>query len=93
MQVTALIGTMGKLMVPALVDEAMELLGEAKEDHSGKLTIDGTEYLSKTTLAKLNFGVGILRRIYHAALVLMGKAHAVQFAEDTPLAKQAASTS
>lgn len=90
MKVPAIISDMGKMMLPALLDEAVEQLTKVKAESATKLKIDGGEYLSKASLAKLNLAMTVLRRVYHAALVLTGKAQAVQFAEDYQPLKQAA---
>jgi len=90
MKVPSIVTDMGKAVMPVLIDEAVEQIGKSASKHLPKIEVDGTEYLSKESLAKVGLVMSIIRRIYHAYLVFTGKAEAVQFAEDYKPLKQAA---
>lgn len=90
MKVPTIFTSMSKAMLPVLLDEAVQQLEKAKGESWPLLEVNGEYYLPKPLTSRLSTGVVILRRVYHAVLVLTGKAHAVQFAEDYGPLKKAA---
>jgi hypothetical protein len=64
------------IIEPILIEDLIEINKEMKTE----IEIDGNWYIAKGII--LNDIMSILERIYHAWLVLIGKAQAFQYMED-----------